>query len=281
MSERDPRAFLPPMLAWTEPRPFDDSQWRYEVKWDGYRALIHTTGGLNVYSRTGQNLLDWYPRLAQLNQVLPPSLILDGEVVAMGEGKPDFYALQATSRREPVMVVVFDCLYAEQWLLDRPLSERLEWLADRVPQSGLVVHSWGKNGCGTRLLEAVAARGLEGVMAKDLHSLYLPGRRVKSWRKFLNRQTGQFVVDRAVRGKDGAWYWEVRGGPEPYSLAKARIRAPKGWRLPVTDENAIPVQPSLAVTIAFREWTPEGKLRHPVLSAWEVKPQHADGSPSR
>jgi bifunctional non-homologous end joining protein LigD len=61
--------------------------WAYEVKWDGFRAVVSTEGGLRVHSRRGWNMTD---RLAELAE-LPDGLTLDGEIVAFNaEGVPHF-----------------------------------------------------------------------------------------------------------------------------------------------------------------------------------------------
>ena len=75
-----------PMLAKSGPLP-DGPGWRFELKLDGFRAIVSTTGGLRVRSRRGWNMTTLVPKLADL----PPRLTLDGELIAFGEdGLPSF-----------------------------------------------------------------------------------------------------------------------------------------------------------------------------------------------
>lgn len=87
---RDPHTFIAPMLAVTVPHPFDDVQWRYEIKWDGYRCQIHWTDHLQIFSRKGESLLRQFPDLSDVAKVLDRPVILDGELIAWENGKPSF-----------------------------------------------------------------------------------------------------------------------------------------------------------------------------------------------
>jgi ATP-dependent DNA ligase len=71
-----------------KPGPLPDGpEWRFELKLDGFRAIVSTTGGLRVRSRRGWDMTPLVPELADL----PPRLTLDGELVAFGEDKlPSF-----------------------------------------------------------------------------------------------------------------------------------------------------------------------------------------------
>ena len=63
-----------PMLAKSGPLP-EGPDWRFELKLDGFRAIVSTTGGLRVRSRRGWEMSALVPELADL----PPRLTLDGE----------------------------------------------------------------------------------------------------------------------------------------------------------------------------------------------------------
>ncbi|WP_430626287.1 hypothetical protein [Sulfobacillus thermotolerans] len=76
---REPGFFVPPMLAVTAQEPFDDSQWIYEVKWDGYRCQIHWNGTLRLYSRQGHDLLTQFPDLQDAGTFLPFPMVLDAD----------------------------------------------------------------------------------------------------------------------------------------------------------------------------------------------------------
>ena len=100
------------MLARPDRLPRGD--WSYELKWDGFRAIVSTENGLEVRSRRGWPMADRLPELARL----PTGLVLDGELVAFGlDGRPSFplLGLRVLHGRDaiPVTLIVFDVLRVE------------------------------------------------------------------------------------------------------------------------------------------------------------------------
>ena len=191
-------------------------EWTHEVKWDGMRVLIETTSrGLRISSRNENDATTAFPELQGLGELMSDQghdLMLDGEVVALGEGVPTFGALQdrmhvrdvararALAATNPVTLIAFDLLRLDgQDLRDRPLRERRELLAglglDPSTGSGighvLVPPSYDD---GQMLLDAAEQQGLEGIVSKRLSSRYRPGRRSRDWLKFPIRPTGSYVV---------------------------------------------------------------------------------------
>ncbi|MDX1469754.1 MAG: hypothetical protein R3258_10475, partial [Acidimicrobiia bacterium] len=108
-----------PMLATKWPQAFDDENWWFEVKWDGYRAIVGSEQGrVRARSRRGLDLLGPFPELASLD--IPDGIVLDGEVTAFdSEGRPSFSLLQqrtgfggaGTGASVGVNLVVFDLLF--------------------------------------------------------------------------------------------------------------------------------------------------------------------------
>src|SRR5260370_21076606 len=139
--------FVPPMLA--KPGvPFDSSEHLFEIKWDGTRVLAFVDShGYRLVNRDRADVTDRYPELKFLID-LPAGIVLDGEVVVLRQGKPDFglllsrnqtrasFRIQFLARILPVTYVVFDLLYERyESLLAQPLStrrKRLENLFQRV-----------------------------------------------------------------------------------------------------------------------------------------------------
>jgi bifunctional non-homologous end joining protein LigD len=207
-----------PMMARTATLPRDDSDWAFEVKWDGVRAICHSEPGrMRLHSRNLLDITPRYPEIGRLNRALSHHrAVLDGEIVALdAEGKPSFGALQrrmhvgseSTVRRlakdTPVTYVIFDLLWLDgRSLMELPYTERRERLAEldlgagggrwQVPD--YVV------GHGERLLAATAEQGLEGVIAKRLDSTYEPGRRTPSWLKIKNVERQEVVIGGWVPG---------------------------------------------------------------------------------
>ena len=177
------------MLARPDRLPRGD--YAYEVKWDGFRAIVSTEDGLEVRSRRGWSMAERVPELAGL----PTGLVLDGELVAFGEdGRPSFplVGLRVLHSRTgiPVTLVVFDvmrvdgadamCLpYAERRALLEELD--LDGPAWRTPQAF---------DDGEALLDATSAHGLEGIVAKRRSEAYRPGER--GWIKVKHRHYWRF-----------------------------------------------------------------------------------------
>jgi bifunctional non-homologous end joining protein LigD len=202
---------LVPMLARPSsdiPRP--ESEWSFEVKWDGIRALAYVRPGrLRLESRNLREITDSYPEVRGLLRDLGMrEAVLDGEIVAFDDsGRPSFERLQRRmhvtaaasvkrlSSSTPVVYAIFDLLYLDgRSLMELPYSERRARLEElrlngpawRVP----AVHV----GDGARLLEATQAQGLEGVVAKRLGSYYEPGRRSGAWLKVKHTLRQDLVI---------------------------------------------------------------------------------------
>lgn len=260
----NPGQFIPPMLATTAEKPFSDPAWRYEVKWDGWRAIVSLTETLCIWSRHGADLLHRFPQLKDLRLDIAKPAVLDGELVAWRDGRPSFEALK--SRTPPLLFIAFDCLYDQDgWHLHEPLSTRLERLDHCVVSHTGIVVSDGVNGEGERLFSAVQAGQLEGVMAKRLDSRYHPGRRVDTWQKFLAQAVDTFWAVGAIK-KSGIMRLMLTDDRQARRLV-GQVAVP---RLPpgaprLNDGDPLLFDHPFAVSIAYRERTRDGHLRHPVF----------------
>jgi len=129
------RRFYKPMLAKVAEQPFSGKDWIFEIKWDGFRAIAYIDGDVSVKSRNQKELKQNFPELKQLSH-LARNIVVDGEIVVMHEGKPDFQTLlergQSVSAREierqaqraPAAYIVFDILEKDgKPLTDLPLSK--------------------------------------------------------------------------------------------------------------------------------------------------------------
>jgi bifunctional non-homologous end joining protein LigD len=190
----DGRIALPRDLAPMRPRQaawaFNSSEFVFELKWDGLRALAARDGGvLRVTDRNGGNLLPLLPELAQLP--VPEGAVLDGEVVVTdSRGRPSYDLLagrigpRAAKRGFGPVFVAFDLLYLDRRSqTDRPLLERRRRLAElelRGRTIGVPDHLAAD---GVPFLDVVAEYGLEGIVAKRRGSAYLPGARTSDWLK--------------------------------------------------------------------------------------------------
>jgi DNA ligase D-like protein (predicted ligase) len=210
------RPFLPMLAVASE--PFDSSDYLFEVKWDGVRALACVQGNRwRVWGRKLADYTDRYPELDALRG-LPSGTVLDGELVVLRDGKTDLSAIlrrhqlasarkiQQASRHLPATYVLFDCLYHQgRSLADQPLDARRAVLAElHSDMGGLpVAFSDGLIGCGRTFFEKVVQQGHEGVMGKHLQSRYLPGRRDSAWRKIKPWQVTACVIIAYTRSRAG------------------------------------------------------------------------------
>src|SRR5271157_1423999 len=152
-----PRA-IHPMLATLVDRAFDDQQWLYEIKWDGYRAIAFLDGGsVRLVSRNQNDLTAAYPELAFIPDAMKAdTAVLDGEIVALAEqGRPSFGLMQQRTgvgdggrriRRTrddiPIAYYVFDLLYLDGYdLMQADLERRKQLLASIVTSGDLLRYS--------------------------------------------------------------------------------------------------------------------------------------------
>jgi bifunctional non-homologous end joining protein LigD len=198
-----------PMLATPTGKAFDDPDWLFEIKWDGYRAVAFIEDGrVRLVSRNQNDLTAQFPELGSLPQfVKAQRAILDGEIVALDEeGRPSFSLMQQRTgfqpgkrrltRREgvPVIYYAFDLLYLDGFDLRRvALEQRKQLLKERINVGEVIQFSDHYGERGLDLLEAAKQRGLEGIVAKKRSSAY-EERRSRDWLKIKITQRQECVI---------------------------------------------------------------------------------------
>ncbi len=208
--------FIEPMAATLADRAFRDEDWLFEVKWDGYRLEAHLRDGVvRTFTRNGKDGSTYFPRLLD-----PPSwiaaseAIVDGEVVAIGDnGLPDFSLLQERigvkgpdgRAASELVYQVFDLLYLDgRSLLQVPLEDRKRLLRSVIRENARVRFASHVETEGVAFLEACAAQGLEGAIAKHRRSRYEPGTRSRAWLKLKIRPEQELVVGGWTPGEGSA-----------------------------------------------------------------------------
>jgi len=292
-----------PELATLVDAPFDDPDWLFELKWDGYRAIatVDRAGAVTVVSRNGNDFLGKFPELADLaDSFTERPLVVDGEIAVLdADGKPSFQALQnrmdrfgrARDQARPVTFVAFDLLYGNGRDLRRePLEKRKAALESIVIPGRGVLYSKHVIGTGTVLFDFARERGLEGIVGKRRESRYVE-RRTKDWVKIKTLQRQEFVVGgwtepRGSRKGFGALLLGVYDGDELVPAGsvgtgfdgkklaaiskqlEALERATSPFaRSPKTDTPAHWVTPKLVAEVTFLQWTRDDQLRAPVFVA--------------
>lgn len=291
-------AFIPPMLATLVAAPFDDPDWSFEVKWDGFRVEAVVDGGATrIWTRGQQDAARYFgPFLDPPTWIAARGAIVDGEVIALDDrGEPDFALLQARIKGQgrggaATMFVyeVFDLLFLDgRSLLDEPLLERRRLLGKVLRPDPRVRLSEDIAGEGTAFFEAARERGLEGIMAKDRRSTYLPGKRSMAWQKIKIRPEQELVVGGYTRGtgtavdlgallvgvyEDGALRYVGKVGAGFTAGIRAELLDTIGSLVaeespfdpppprPVS-RNALWLRPELVIRAEFAGWTGDGLVR--------------------
>jgi bifunctional non-homologous end joining protein LigD len=213
------RGFVSPMLATLATSPFDDPDWLFEIKWDGYRLQAIVDGGkVRTYTRRGLDGATYFPGLlSPPSWIAAESAIVDGEVVAVDQdGAPDFSLLQEaisglrsgdgrSGPRARLVYQAFDLLYLDgRSLLRVQLEDRKRLLRSVLRESPRVRYASHVEGDGIAFHAAASQRGLEGILAKLRRSTYEPGRRTPAWLKIKIRPEQELVVGGWTPGEGNA-----------------------------------------------------------------------------
>jgi bifunctional non-homologous end joining protein LigD len=195
-------AFVEPMKAKLVAQPPAGSDWLYEIKFDGYRALgLCGESEARLLSRNQKDLGAKFPDvLAALEDLRVRDAILDGEIVALdAAGRSSFQLLQAFElgdERPPLFYYAFDLLRHEGRDLRRePLHARKRLLAAVLADAPPILrHSASLGANATRLLTEARKAGLEGLIGKRANSNYEAGRRSGAWIKLKLLQEQEFII---------------------------------------------------------------------------------------
>jgi bifunctional non-homologous end joining protein LigD len=294
-----------PMLAGTAVKPPNSRDYIYELKWDGIRALISLDEGeTRIHGRGGMDITKRFPELLIPEQAFrATSGLFDGEIVCLqADGKPVFKnviarmqqsaagSIERARAKFPAICYVFDCLYLDgRAIVNEPLMRRREWLQDAIRKDtpyrvSDVVED------GPAFYDAVKQMGLEGVVAKQRNSAYLPGKRSDSWLKIKARQTLECAIIGYTRGKgdregnfgalhlgqgDGGqlkYIGKVGSGFDDSSIKAvwaelkklAPIKRPIREK-PLDDARSVWIESKLTCEVEFASVTPDGMLREAVF----------------
>ncbi|MET0911504.1 MAG: non-homologous end-joining DNA ligase [Ilumatobacteraceae bacterium] len=285
-----------PMKASMGSLPAGDD-WAFEIKWDGYRTIVHIVDGtVHLQSTAGHDVTARWPEFGPLAAAVNATdAILDGELVVFDDdGHPSFELVQNSgvgSRREAVLQL-FDVLSVDGTdTVDLPYEDRRRLLEQLVEPGANWMIPANRVGDGAALLEATRLQGLEGVIAKRLGSTYRPGKRTKDWLKIKNRRQvevtiGGFTVGDGNRSDtfgallvgqpidDGETLSFAGGVGTGFSHATltalmARMRELITDRCPFDPpppaayrRGATWIEPTLIATVEIAEFTNEGLVRH-------------------
>jgi bifunctional non-homologous end joining protein LigD len=283
---------LQPMLATLTDAPFDDPNWLFEDKFDGFRMVAEIRRGkVALYSRNGKIISQSYIEVARALEGIKGDAVIDGELVALGkDGVSHFQLLQNALRHEAkLLYCAFDLMFENgDDLRKLPLLERKERLKAILPRDKLIAFSQHRKAGGKKFFAEAERKGLEGIMAKRADSAYDSGSRSPDWLKIKTSKRQEVVIAGftapkrtrpffgalvlAVR-ENNAWRYigHVGTGFSHKTLEElhgklAKLRAAKSpFLAKVKDEGVTTwVKPSLVAEVKFAEWTSKGELRQPV-----------------
>jgi bifunctional non-homologous end joining protein LigD len=294
------------------------SGWLHEVKYDGYRALVAVANGTaKVFTRSGLDWTDKFPGIAEAAATLDVGdALLDGEIVAFKDGRPDFSTLKdAISAGGEMSFFAFDLLDVDGEDLSRlPNIDRKARLQPLLAGADArLQYSEHIVGSGEQLFETMCREGFEGVVSKRADAPYR-GRRTADWLKIkcirrqefvivgwlpsekkrgfrslllgLNGPDGLIYAGKVGTGFNAALHEELTGKLAAIERKTATVTAPRAMV-----RGAHWVAPKLVAEVAFTETTPDGVLRHPsFIGLREDKPAsevvaevaaHIDPSPAK
>jgi bifunctional non-homologous end joining protein LigD len=295
------RAALPqrvePQLATPATEPPAGDAWLHEIKFDGYRLLCRIEGErVRLSTRTGQDWTERLPSVARAVRALGVrTALLDGEVaVVLPDGTTSFHALQNVlgpgGGGAPVYFV-FDLLHLDGYdLTAAPLEVRKTALRDLLgaaTASPAIRYSDHVVGAGTQFFREARRLGLEGVISKRRDAPYTPGRG-RAWLKVKCVQEQELVVGGFTDPEGGrqglgallvgvydrqrrlAYAGRVGTGFSDVQARQLRRRLERIEQSSCPFAGPVPrvprvhwVAPELVAQVAFAEWTPDGRLRHP------------------
>jgi len=286
--------FIKPMLAKETDTPFDDKDWLFEIKWDGYRAISEIKDGVvELYSRNGNSFNASYPVVYNALKKIKQDVVLDGEIVILNEdGKSDFQKLQhyEDNTQFPICYYVFDILSLNgQDTTGLPLTDRKELVKKVIQKNPVIRYSDHIVAKGVRFFAAAKSSNLEGIMAKKISSEYHTGARNGEWLKIKHHKSEEVVIVGftqptssrkyfgalvlAVKSNDGLLYaghtgsgFSDNGLKEVYEKLKPLVTKTSPFsEIVKTNMPVTWVKPTYVGEIKFTEWTNDGKMRHPVF----------------
>ena len=282
------------MLARETDEPFDDKEWLFEIKWDGYRAVTEKKDDdILLYSRNGLSFNTSYPIIVHELLKITEDAVLDGEIVVLNkDGRSDFQLLQHYSENtdKPILYYVFDLLQLNGHDTTKlPLKDRKELLQKLIPKNNVIKYSDHIIEKGKAFFKLSGEKGLEGIMAKRMDSEYYPGKRTGDWLKIKHHKTQEAIIvgftePSGARKFFGALILAVKDGnefkyvghtgggftdellKEMYEQLRPLIVKSSPFREKVETNTPVTwVKPKLICEVKFAEITESGRLRQPIF----------------
>ncbi|RMZ58094.1 DNA ligase D [Chryseobacterium nematophagum] len=284
------------MLTKSFEKAFNDENWIFEIKWDGYRAIADLSKNIPLfYSRNGISFLSKFEKISQDFKEQKHTMILDGEIVAYDEsGRPNFQLLQQSGDNPNLALVyqVFDILWLNGHSIEEiPLIQRKELLKEALTETERIKYCDHIPEKGIKFFNQMKKMKLEGMIAKKSNSLYIENHRTSDWLKIKFTNTEEAIIcgftePRGSREGFGALILgKYKNGGLIYSghtgtgfnkdllnqlherLQKLIIKTSPFTIAPKTNMPVTWTKPKLVCEIKYSEITKDGIFRHPVFIA--------------
>ena len=294
---------IKPMLISEMTEPFNDPDWIYELKLDGIRCIAYLGDNTELRNKRNDRLLPKVPELSEIYRHVKERCILDGELVILKNGVPDFFELQKralttnsfkiqlSSEQYPASFVAYDILYRkDQQLTDLPLLKRKSILKEIVKETPRLAVSRYILENGIELFAIAKQQALEGVVAKKINSKYYFDKRTKDWIKFKFLADKDFVVcgyivkEKGITsivlgqylGTELIYQGHVTFGVKYGDLKKHEtINHSPFLSTPSGNENAIWLKPVLVCVVQYMP-NDKGTLRQPVFKGFRDDKESLD-----
>lgn len=288
-----------------EPRsakdPFDSENHFFQVKWDGVRIVSFIKNGqIKLQNRKQKPRTHIYPDFHQFPQwIKGKEVIMDGEMIVLKEGKPSFAgilkrdlktdpaAIQVAARLIPSTYIAFDLLFLDgEDLTSYPVEERLALLRKiAIPNDYFQVIEDFPTGTG--LFKVIEEQEMEGIVAKEKGSPYLPGKKTDYWLKVKTKKDiiavagGYTIKERRFSSLlmgaylDGQFRYIGNAATgltsDDIKILSNHLKKLKVQHSPFINPPKLYgvtthwIQPILTAKIEFMEWTGHYQLRAPVI----------------
>ena len=288
---------IKPMLIGEMQEAFNSPDYIYELKLDGERCIAYLDKDVTeLRNKRNIKILVKVPELSNIHKQAKRRCILDGELIVVKDGKPNFYEIQRrslmsnafkiqlASSRLPASFTAFDILYYDDHVVtDLPLMQRKKLLEKVIKENERIAISRFIEERGVEFYQLAKQNELEGIVAKRKDSKYYLGKKTKDWIKIKYLLDADFVVcgyifkENAVisivlgqySGKELVYKGHVTLGisTEDFKLIESMPRksAQPFNDLPSGNDNAVWIEPNLVCIVKFMMKTANGSLRQPVF----------------
>ncbi|RKJ52192.1 DNA ligase [Butyricicoccus sp. 1XD8-22] len=263
----------------------DHPSFYFDIKWDGFRILLHKKGDrIEAFSRHGNNLTSKFPELQEVgHSIKAETAIIDCEGVVLRNGISVFTdfayrgrlsnkeRIEEATQTHPATFVAFDILQTNKPHLNEPLIERKKRLSSVIEPSNSLVVTPSIQGEGSTIFQLTKEKNMEGIVGKRIDSKYQLDHRSNDWLKFkhfkmadaviLGYKENPFTMIVGAPTKKGSYkpLASIEFGFKPEE--KAAFRKISKQIVTKVDRNVTWLEPRLCCTIQYLEKTERGSLR--------------------